>query len=319
LQPLQTSLCRGRCLHSFRHGGFTTVFGIGHFGGLGIPVGDRNLQAQVTILVVALGAFVLAALFAERRESEARLANSNTLLEHERENKLMNVQAIISALAHEIRQPLAAITANARRWLQRTPPDQNEARTALNQIKNEGHRASEVFDGIRTLFGKTAEGRQPVDMNDIIMSVINSLEGQLKEHGVLVQSELTPELPLITGHRAQLRGVIFNLVNNALDAMRSISGRSRVLRVKTERRDRDEISVAVQDSGSGIDPDRLPDIFGAFVTTKAHGTGLGLAICRIIVEQHGGRITASSDGQSGAVFQFVLPIEPVDESSVGAA
>ena len=78
--------------------------------------------------------------------------------------------------------------------------------------------------------------------------------------------------------------------------------------MRTESR-KDAIAVSIQDSGSGIDPNRLTGIFSAFVTTKAHGTGLGLAICRMIVERHGGQLTASSDGQSGALFQFVLPVE----------
>jgi light-regulated signal transduction histidine kinase (bacteriophytochrome) len=140
-----------------------------------------------------------------------------------------------------------------------------------------------------------------VDMNDIVLHVINSLEGQLKEHGVIVHRELAAELRLIAGHRAQLREVIYNLVNNALEAMQATTSQSRVLHVRTESRE-EAIAVAIQDSGSGIDPNRLTSIFSAFVTTKAHGTGLGLAICRMIVERHGGRLTASSDGQSGALF-----------------
>jgi C4-dicarboxylate-specific signal transduction histidine kinase len=173
---------------------------------------------------------------------------------------------------------------------------------------SDAHRTSEVFDSIRALFGNIAQERNPVDMNDIILNVINSLEGQLKEHGVVVHRELAPELPLISGHRAQLREVIYNLVNNALEAMRSTTSRSRMLHVRTTRRE-DAIAVAIQDSGSGIDSNRLTGIFSAFVTTKAHGTGLGLAICRLIVERHGGQLTASSDGHSGALFQFVLPVE----------
>ena len=119
-----------------------------------------------------------AALFAERRETEERLARSNMLLERERESKLINVQAIIAAIAHEIRQPLGAIMASAsaaRRWLERTPPDQDKARAALDRITNEGLRASEVFDSIRALFGKVNQQRQTVDMNDIILDVIDSL------------------------------------------------------------------------------------------------------------------------------------------------
>jgi signal transduction histidine kinase len=111
------------------------------------------------MLATAIGAHVLAALFSERRESEARLARSNTMLEYERDNRLLNAQAITAAIAHEIRQPLAAITINADaalRWFGRTPLDHDEVRAALIRIKSGGHRASEVFDGIRSLFGRAA-------------------------------------------------------------------------------------------------------------------------------------------------------------------
>jgi len=290
----------------------TAIYGLGHFGDSGLSIDARVLQTQAVILVVAFGTAVLAALFAERRESEERLARSNMLLERERESKLMNVQAIIAVIAHEMVQPLSAITANAGaavRWLERTPPDQDEARAALNRIKNEGHRASEVFDSIRALFGKVNQERQPIDVNNIILSVIHSLEGQLNDQEVAVHRELAAKLPLIAGHSGQLREVIFNLVTNALEAMRSTTNRNRVLHVRTELRDRDTITVEIQDSGPGIDPTKLAGIFGAFVTTKTHGTGLGLAICHMIVERHGGQLTASSDGKSGALFRFILPIE----------
>jgi signal transduction histidine kinase len=290
----------------------TAIYGLGHFGDSGLSIDARVLQTQAVILVVAFGTAVLAALFAERRESEERLARSNMLLERERENKLMNVQAVIAAVAHEVRQPLAVISINAsaaQRWLERTAPNQDEARAALAGIKNESLRASEVFDDMRTLFGKGDWERQPVAVNDIILSVTRSLEGQLNDHEVVVHRELAADLPLIAGHSGQLREVIFNLVNNALEAMCSATGRSRVLKVRTELRDRDTIAVAIQDTGPGIDPDKLAGIFSAFVTTKTHGTGLGLAICHMIVERHGGQLTASSDGKSGALFRFILPIE----------
>ena len=101
---------------------------------------------------------------------------------------------------------------------------------------------------------------------------------------------------------------MFNLINNAVEAMCTMTNRNRVLRVRTEVRGRDEIAVSVQDSGPGIDPKQLDNVFNVFISTKAHGTGLGLAICRMIVEGHGGRLTASSDGKNGALFQFTIPI-----------
>lgn len=123
-----------RCRPVFAAGGafivsltivWTTIFGIGHFGDADSPIKDRVLEAQAVILVVTLGAFVLAALFSERRESEARLARSNLQLERERDNKLMNAQAITASIAHEIRQPLSAIVLNgsaALRFLGKAPP-----------------------------------------------------------------------------------------------------------------------------------------------------------------------------------------------------
>jgi C4-dicarboxylate-specific signal transduction histidine kinase len=196
------------------------------------------LQAQAAILFVALGAYVLAALFAERRDSEARLARANMMLEHERDNKLLNAEAITGAIAHEVRQPLAGIVTNAGaalRWLGRTPPDHDEVQAALKRIQSEGLRTNEVFNAIRTLFRKGDRGRQRIDLNEIIVEVLQSLRGELKVHEVETRSGLT-ELPLVDGHMGQLREVILNLVNNAIEAMDITTDRSRVLRVTTELR-----------------------------------------------------------------------------------
>jgi signal transduction histidine kinase len=300
---------------------WTTIFGIGHFGDTGLPIEDRILQAQAVILVVTLGAFVLAALFCERRESEARLARSNMLLERERDNKLMNVEAATASIAHEVKQPLAAIVANsgaALRFLARTPPAHDEVRDALTSIISDGHRTSELFDDIRALFRKVDQRRQPIDVNEIILGALQSLRGEFKDHGVVTRSELASGLPLVDGNRNQLQQVVFNLLHNALEAMATTTGPSRVVRIRTALQGRDAIVVAVEDSGPGIDPKQLDDIFGAFFTTKAHGMGLGLAICRMIVERHGGQLTASSDGKRGASLQFVLPIATGEKAAAHA-
>ena len=295
----------------------TAVLGLGHFGDASLPFADRIPEAQAVILFVALGAYILAALFAERRDNEARLARANMMLERERDNKLMSAQAITGVIAHEVRQPLASIVSNASaalRWLERTPPDHDELRAALNRIQGESHRTSEVFDAIRALFRKGDQGRQRIDVNEIIGEVLQSLLGELKSHGVETRSELTG-LALVEGNRGQLREVVFNLVDNALEAMGTTTDQGRVLRVTTELRGRDAIAVTVADSGPGIAPQKLDSIFTAFLTTKSHGMGLGLAICRMIVEQHGGQLTASSDGKSGALFQFVLPAAATDKTA----
>ena len=291
---------------------WTTIFGIGHFGDAGSPIGDRVLEAQAVILVVTLGAFVLTALFSERRESQARLARSNMQLERERDSKLMNAQAITASIAHEIKQPLAAIatfSSAASRFLQRVPPDLEEVRSALDEIYIASHRASRVFDNIRALFGSSDQGQAPIDMNEMVLGALRALRGELNDHGITTRTDLTSELPLVIGHRGQLQEVILNLARNSIDAMDAIKDGSRELRLRTEHHGRDAIAVAVEDSGPGIDPKKLGGIFDAFVTTKPQGTGLGLAICRMIVERHRGQLTASSDGKRGALFQFVLPIK----------
>ena len=167
----------------------TAVFDLGHFGDPGLSYADQ--QAQVAILFVAVGAYVLAALFAERRESEGHLARANMLLERERDNKLMSAQAIAGAIAHEVRQPLTGIVTNASaalRWLGRNPPDHDKLRAALNRIQSNSHRTSEVFDAMRTLFRKGNEGREWIDLNEIIVEVLQSLRKELKDHEV----ELAP-------------------------------------------------------------------------------------------------------------------------------
>jgi signal transduction histidine kinase len=290
---------------------WTTIFDIGHFANPGLTIDYRIVQAQAVILATAIGAQVLAALFAERRASEARLEWANAMLERERDNKLLSAEAVTAAIAHEIRQPLASITLNvdlAMRYLGRMPVELDKLRTSLTAIQRDGHRASEVFEGIRALFGKHDQGRQLVDMNKIVLTAIESLQAELDSHGVVIRHELATKLPLVNGHGAQLHEVVFNLINNAVEAMSTTTNRTRAMRVRTEINGQDEIAVLVQDSGPGIDPKQLDNVFNAFVSTKANGTGLGLAICRMIVEGHGGQLTASSDGKSGALFQFNLPI-----------
>jgi signal transduction histidine kinase len=295
---------------------WTTTFGIGTFGEKNLPMSQRVLAAQAAILAVSLCAIVLASLFSERRENEARLARSNMMLQRERNNKLMNIDAITSAIVHEVRQPLAAIAANGSagiRWLTNTPPDFDEVQAAMTRIVRDSHRAGEVLESIRALFKSADLEVQPVDLNGIARGALDLLGGELTDHGVIIRTELAPELPLVPGHSGQLQEVMLNLVRNAIDAMDSITDRARVLRVKTARDGCEGIVVSVGDSGPGIDPEKVDSIFDTFVTTKPQGMGLGLAICRMIISRHAGQLSASTENKIGALFQFTLPIK----SSVG--
>jgi signal transduction histidine kinase len=288
----------------------TTVFGIGHFGDPSLPIDDRILGAQASILVVALSSYVLAALFAERRESEAHLISSNMMLERERTNKLMNLEAMAASISHEVRQPLTGITLNSSallRYLGDTPPKLEKARSAAEKVIAGGHRIGQILEDIRTLFGRTERTAGPVNMNDLALGALRALDGELKNHNIVTRLHLKPELPPAMGHSGQLHQVIVNLIQNAIDAMDSVAGGRRVLQVNTEYDGGDAISITIEDTGPGIDPKKSDDIFGAFFTTKPHGMGLGLAICRMIVERHDGELSVASANPHGAIFRIKLP------------
>ncbi len=279
------------------------------------PQGERLVLSKKVPLTSASGEVEgicgISTDITDLRRTELALRETIMTLQRERENKLMNVEAITASIAHEVRQPLSAIATNASaalRFFERTPPDYDEVRAALTRIAADSHRASEVFDSIRALFRKADQARELIDASEITREALQSLLGELKDHSVTTYTELASELPLVQGHRNQLQQVIVNLVHNAIEAMDTTTDRSRTLQVKTGLYGRDAIIVAVEDSGPGIDPKHLDNIFDAFVTTKAEGMGLGLAICRRIIENHGGELSALSDGNVGARFQFVLPI-----------
>ena len=303
----------------------TAIYGLGHFSDSSLSISARVLQTQAVIVVVAFGTAVLAALFAERRESEAGLASANTMLKHERErladsnlmlqrerdNKLMSLHAVMASISHEIKQPLTAIAMNgvaARDLLKAAPPNLAEAQSALLDVINDSHRTGQLLDNLHQLFGREKQDNEPVDMNDLVFSSLQLLRRELADHGVAPALNLAAELPLIIGQKTQLQEVLLNLFHNAIEAMAAIKTDSGALKVRTALNAGKTIVIEIEDSGPGIARERLESIFDAFVTTKSQGMGLGLAICSAIVERHGGRLLASSDGKNGALFKVVLPL-----------
>jgi signal transduction histidine kinase len=249
---------------------------------------------------------------------QSSVARANNMLRRERNNRLMNIKAAMSTMAHEVRQPLTAIAAYAtaaRRWLEKVPPDVAEAKSILGKIEYAGLRANEVLANVPSIFQDKDDEQQPVDLNNLVLETMQIVRGEANDHGVRTDFELASELPLVMGHKVQLREVILNLVRNAFDAMDSINVRRRTLKVRSKHNGTKSIVIEVEDSGPGIESERLGSIFEPFVTTKPHGTGLGLAICSRIAERHGGQLTATSDGKDGALFQLVLPVTSMGEAT----
>ena len=289
---------------------WVTTFVIGSRYSLGFYA---NRLLSVTVSVV-----VLIALLTEAAVLYARLSDAIALLQRERNNKLINIKAATSSIVHEIRQPLTAIVASAsaaRRWLEKVPPDAGEAKSLIENIERAGIRASEVLANVPNLFQDDDHEQQPVDVNNLAVETLKILRGELNDHAVKTNIELASELPFVMGYSVQLREVIVNLVRNAIDAMDSNDVDHRTLKVRTKPNGAKTIILEVKDSGLGIEAERLGGIFEPFVTTKPHGMGLGLALCSRIIERHGGRLTASSDGKNGALFQIVLPVAPMDKAA----
>ena len=253
---------------------------------------------------------VLVVLLAETTRLYARLARSNLMLQRERTNKLMNLEALLASISHEVKQPLAAIGANsgaALRFLRHAPPNLEEAQSALSRIVSDIQSTGQVFDSFRALFGRADQNQEPIDVNELTLGVLQALRGELKDHGITTRIAFTSELAPVMGNSGQLQEVIVNLVQNAIDAMDAVKDDRRVLQVTTTHHGSDAIVMAVEDSGPGIDPAKLDSIFDAFVTTKPHGMGLGLALCRMIIERHEGQLSAVPAYPRGSIFRIVLP------------
>jgi signal transduction histidine kinase len=249
----------------------------------------------------------------ERRRSEDALRLAR--MELARVMQMTAASQVAASIAHEINQPLAAIVTNGNaglRWLARSRPDLDEARAALECIVKDGHHASEVIGGIRSMFKKDGQAEAQLDVNQLIREVFALLREEIRSQQVSIRIELAEELPPVPANRAQLQQVVVNLIMNAVDAMSTVANRMRSLRVKTEMQESDYLLITVEDSGTGIDAENIDRIFDAFYTTKSHGMGMGLSICRSIVQGHGGRLSVSPAQPHGSTFRVLLPIRSVD-------
>jgi signal transduction histidine kinase len=262
------------------------------------------LACAVTVLIVLLSEAT--SLYAHLALSVARQRQTRAL-------RQVAMDTMAASIAHEIRQPLAAMILNteaATAILSAPAPDIEEARFALADVVKDLHRTGEVLDGIRQMFKKDFRGRAWLDPNDLIRDVYTLTNVDLRLQQISSVVNLRSELPPILADRGQLRQVMMNLIFNAAEAMRDVTDRPRVLRLGSDvAQDNSDVVITVEDCGPGVDEKDIGRIFEPFFTTKPTGTGIGLAICRTIVEAHNGRLVASPNVPYGMVFQIFLPIE----------
>jgi PAS domain S-box-containing protein len=245
----------------------------------------------------------------DRKLAEDSLRKAQAELAHV--TRLTTMGELAASIAHEVNQPLAAVITNGNaslRWLAAQTPNLDEAREAVQRIIRDGHRAADVIQRVRALLRKTSPQQAWLDINDVIHEVLTLAHSEVRRDRVALRTELAAGLPLVLGDRIQMQQVILNLVMNGMEAMSSVTDRSRELLIQSGTHGSQSIFVAVRDSGIGLDPQTLDRIFDAFFTTKPEGMGMGLSISRTIIEAHGGRLWATPHDGHGATFQFTLPM-----------
>jgi signal transduction histidine kinase len=274
-------------------------------------------QYHWQIVLIASVIFIQAALIAgllyehrRRRLAEGESFRRMTELAHL--NRVATAGELSASIAHEVKQPLAAMAAQsgaALRWLAQATPNIDEARLALEKIKVGSDRAAQIVDNLRSMFRKESSSTQrPLNANILIGNVLALTAHEIQKHNISVQTAFSDVVePRILGNQAQLEQVFLNLVMNAIEAMSASHAGTRVLQVKTAVSEND-VLITVADSGPGIDPKSIDKIFDAFYTTKPTGMGMGLSICRSIVQSHGGRLWASR-GDSGLIFYVSFPVD----------
>jgi len=236
------------------------------------------------------------------------------ILEHQAElSHVLRVHTIgemAAGLAHEINQPLAAISNYARgcgNWIRSGDAPPGELLSAQEEIARQALRAGEIIRHLRSMVEKRAPTRETTELNAVVTEAARVVAGEIRQQGVTLSLDLASGLPPIQMDPIQIEQVIVNLLLNSLEAMREVNGRTHRVIVRTAQDCTHALEVVVQDTGSGLTPTVSEKMFDPFFTLKRSGLGMGLTISRSIVEGHGGRIWATNNPDGGAQVHVVLP------------
>jgi PAS domain S-box-containing protein len=224
--------------------------------------------------------------------------------------RTLSMSELTASIAHELNQPMTALVTHAQaclEWARSEPPKLDKVTNSAEKIVQESTRASSVVRRVRSLFSNDDPVRVETDLNLLVEDTAHLLRDETIREGGRMDLHLSAELPKVNVDAVQIQQVIINLAKNALEAMSGVQGQ-RVFSIATEFLVR-EVGITVADTGPGIEPELMKDIFEPFFSTKKHGTGIGLAICRSIVEAHSGHIFAKNGPNGGAVIQFTIPVE----------
>jgi PAS domain S-box-containing protein len=275
---------------------YIAASGIPRFDGDGRFLGYRGGGSDVTAVVRA-------------DQIEKSLRQAQVELAHV--TRLTTLGELTASIAHEVNQPLAGVIGNGAaclRWLSKDPPFfYGEVRASVEAMISDADRASSIIAKVRALAQNANPQMATLDINRVIAEAVALLQRELDDHGVVLRQNLAADNPKITGDRIQLQQVMINLIKNSVEAMHDVTERAREIAVRSSRSEDCQVVVEVQDAGVGIDPAKIDKLFEAFFTSKSKGLGMGLSISRKIIEAHDGRLTVSSDGETGATARITLP------------
>ena len=225
---------------------------------------------------------------------------------------------LAASIAHEVNQPLGAITANAAaglRWLSRDIPDLEEVRALTGRIVSDARRAADIIGRIRVMASGAAPEAGPVRINAAVGDAITFLQHELRQAGIRLSHSPSPDDPAVFADRIQLQQVVVNLSLNAIQAMTNRPGGSELVLAINCTVAGDAVQLMVEDTGPGIAADALPRLFDSFFTTRAGGMGMGLAIARSIITSFDGTIRAENRPSGGARFVISLPLHTNGEDT----
>ncbi|WP_129777901.1 ATP-binding protein [Peristeroidobacter soli] len=269
----------------------------------------RNALTTVLFLnVMCIPLLMLAAVLQERKATVAEAVRRDQQLAHL--SRVATLGEISGAVAHEIRQPLASMLANAEAaaaLLQSGRADMASVKPIVADIIADNRRAAQVIRRMQSMLRFSQTDRKLEQLNDLVLETLALSRGDLHRRQVIAIQSLGDELPRVLADRVQIQQVILNLIVNACDAMEGIAPDQRRLWITTSARPRHGVELTVRDSGPGLDDAMLERIFDPFVSTKPTGLGLGLSISHKIIASHGGQLWAERSAGGGAIFRLILP------------
>ncbi len=295
-------------LDRYRDTGERRIIGIGR-----IVVGERKDGSTFPMELAVGEAKVGAEQFftgfirdlTERRAQERRMQELQSELVHV--SRLTAMGEMASSLAHELNQPLSAITSylrGAATLLKADKTDKERIREALERSAAQAIRAGDIIKRLREFVAK-GETQNALENPAVLLEEAAALAlVGAREQGVHVSLRCDRNLPEILVDKIQIQQVALNLMRNAVEAMETTSRRELSVAVT---RQREFAFFTVADTGTGMNPEIAKHLFQPFVTSKPNGMGVGLSICRTIIEAHGGRISARANDGGGTVFEFTLP------------